>query len=118
MWEPSYDGLLTTDLCVSCAAAVWPYNGKRYTQMFPPLPQQPQQQSPHMPPPVPPQQQQQQQQQQQMPPPPAYEENPEAAAAAAAAAARGGFIYYPPYPYPPQVGFVSPCVVVLLGSYL
>ncbi|KAF7799771.1 hypothetical protein EIP86_011013 [Pleurotus ostreatoroseus] len=70
-------------------SAIWPYSGKRYMQMFPPLPAQPQQQSPHMPPPVQPQ----------MPPPPAYEE---AQDPAAQAAARGGFIYYPPYPYPAQ----------------
>ena len=76
---------------------MWPYSGKRYIQMFPPLPnQQPQQQSPHMPPPVP----------QQMPPPPAYEENPEAAQQAR-------FIYYPPYPYPAQVGFVGTAVSVV-----
>ncbi|KAL4062126.1 hypothetical protein J3A83DRAFT_4195692 [Scleroderma citrinum] len=34
--------------------ALWPYNGKRYTHMFPPLPHQAPQQPTHMAPPVPP----------------------------------------------------------------
>ncbi|KAF8656196.1 hypothetical protein AX16_002633 [Volvariella volvacea WC 439] len=65
-------------------SAIWPFTGKRHTQMHP-LPQhQPQQHSPHMGPPVPPA----------MPPPP-YEEDP---------AARPGYVYaYPPYAYPSQM---------------
>ncbi|EIM91286.1 uncharacterized protein STEHIDRAFT_48397 [Stereum hirsutum FP-91666 SS1] len=93
----------------TAVAALWPYQGKRYMQLFPPISappqqqQQQQQQPPHQPPqpqqsphmgmamapmippgPPPPQ----------LPPPPPYEEeNP-----AQAAAARGGYVYaYPPY---------------------
>ncbi|PSS19953.1 hypothetical protein PHLCEN_2v3126 [Hermanssonia centrifuga] len=74
----------------SQVAAIWPYSGKRYMQMFPPLPVQPQQQSPHMAAPVPPQ----------VMPPQTYEEVSDPAAQAAA---RGGFVYaYPPYGYPGQ----------------
>ncbi|KZT73682.1 hypothetical protein DAEQUDRAFT_721755 [Daedalea quercina L-15889] len=65
----------------------WPYSGKRYMQMFPPLPQ-PQQQSPPMAHPPPPS----------MQPPPSYEPPEDAAAQAAAR----GYVYaYPPY-YPGQ----------------
>jgi len=72
-------------LCSSFTAAIWPYSGKRYIQLFPPPPHNPPQQSPHMAPPGPPP----------MPPPP-YEEDQ--------AAARG-YVYAPyPYPYPGQVG--------------
>ncbi|KIM84875.1 hypothetical protein PILCRDRAFT_779165 [Piloderma croceum F 1598] len=64
-------------------AAIWPYSGKRYIQLFPPPPHNPPQQSPHMAPPGPPP----------MPPPP-YEEDQ--------AAARG-YVYAPyPYAYPGQ----------------
>ncbi|KAI0787704.1 hypothetical protein C8Q74DRAFT_1366536 [Fomes fomentarius] len=68
-------------------APTWPYNGKRYMQMFPPIQVQPQQQSPPMAPPGPP-----------PPMPPAtYEEDPNAAAAR-------GYVYaYPPYGYPGQM---------------
>ncbi|EGN99245.1 hypothetical protein SERLA73DRAFT_160712 [Serpula lacrymans var. lacrymans S7.3] len=38
----------------SAVAAMWPYNGKRYSNMFPPLQHQAQQQPTHMPPPGPP----------------------------------------------------------------
>ncbi|KAJ7364010.1 hypothetical protein DFH08DRAFT_838071 [Mycena albidolilacea] len=80
----------------SQVSAMWPYNGKRYTLMFPQQPQQhPQQHSPHMQPPGP------------MPmPPPSYEED------SAAQAAQRGYVYaYPPYAYPPQMmppGMVPP----------
>ncbi|KDQ59277.1 hypothetical protein JAAARDRAFT_154623 [Jaapia argillacea MUCL 33604] len=69
----------------SAVSAIWPYNGKRYLQMFPPIQPPPQQQSPHMPPPGPPPL-----------PPPTYEEDP------AAQAARGYVYAYPPYGYPGQ----------------
>lgn len=76
-------------ICRVCAAPMWPYQGKRYMQMFPPLQVQPQQQSPHMAPPPPPPM-----------PPPSYEED-----SAAQAAARG-YVYAPyPYGYPGQVSF-------------
>ncbi|KAI0342847.1 hypothetical protein BDW22DRAFT_1329878 [Trametopsis cervina] len=72
--------------------ANWPYNGKRYMQLFPSPPAQPQQHSPHLPPPGPP-----------APvPPQQYEENSEAAAQAAQAAARSYVYAYPPYGYPGQ----------------
>jgi hypothetical protein len=66
----------------SGVAALWPYSGKRYMQMFP-APQHPPQ-PPHMvaPPPT-------------MPPPPPYEEDPNQRAAT------GGYVYYAPY-YPGQ----------------
>ncbi|RDB26295.1 Uncharacterized protein C21B10.03c [Hypsizygus marmoreus] len=67
-------------------SAVWPYNGKRYSLMFPPPQHQPQHQQPHMPPPGPPPM-----------PPPSYEED-----SAAQAAARGYVYAYPPYGYPGQ----------------
>ncbi|KIP05849.1 hypothetical protein PHLGIDRAFT_30736 [Phlebiopsis gigantea 11061_1 CR5-6] len=75
-------------------APQWPYNGKRYTTMFPPLPAPPQpQQSPHMPHPGPPPAM----------PPQTFEENSDPAAQAAQAAARTGYVYaYPPYGYPGQ----------------
>ena len=73
-------------------APTWPYNGKRYMQMFPPIPPQPQQPSPPMVTPGPP-----------PPMPPPFEEDP-----AAQAAARGYVYAYPPYGYPGQV-----CVVAL-----
>ncbi|KAG6820949.1 hypothetical protein H0H93_009185 [Arthromyces matolae] len=67
---------------------MWPYTGKRYSQMFPPLqhpPHQPPQ--PHnMPAPGPPPL-----------PPPSYEED-----SAAQAAARGYVYAFPPYAYPQQ----------------
>ena len=64
----------------------WPYNGKRYMQMFP-TPQVPPQASPHMTPHHPP------------PPPPSYDED-----AAAQAAATRGYVYaYAPYAYGAQV---------------
>ncbi|KAL0955014.1 hypothetical protein HGRIS_003935 [Hohenbuehelia grisea] len=72
----------------STIAAIWPYNGKRYMQMFHPPPHPPQQQSPHMAPPGPPPM-----------PPPSYEED----SAAQAAAARQYVYAYPPYGYPAQV---------------
>lgn len=64
-------------------ASTWPYNGKRYSQMFP-APQHPPQShpAPQGPPVL---------------PPPSYEED-----SAAQAAARGGYVYYPPYGYPGQ----------------
>ncbi|OCH94368.1 hypothetical protein OBBRIDRAFT_722811 [Obba rivulosa] len=71
----------------SAVSATWPYHGKRYMQMFPPLPVPAQPQSPHIPPPVPPTVQSQ-----------SYEEDP-----AAQAAARGYVYAYQPYPYPGQV---------------
>ncbi|KAJ7274423.1 hypothetical protein B0H12DRAFT_1228157 [Mycena haematopus] len=80
----------------SQVSAMWPYNGKRYTLMFPQQTQQhPQQPSPHMQPPGP------------VPmPPPSYEED------SAAQAAQRGYVYaYPPYAYPPQMmppGMVPP----------
>ncbi|KAG6873940.1 hypothetical protein C0995_008979 [Termitomyces sp. Mi166 len=73
----------------STVAAIWPYTGKRYSQMFPPPPQHPPHQPPphNMPAPGP-----------QQLPPPSYEED-----SAAQAAARGGYVYaYPPYAYPGQ----------------
>ncbi|KAI0039657.1 hypothetical protein FA95DRAFT_1684189 [Auriscalpium vulgare] len=70
----------------SAVNAIWPYQGKRYMQMFPPVAMQPQQQSPHMAPPGPP-----------PIPPPSYEED-----SAAQAAARGYVYAYPPYGYPGQ----------------
>ncbi|KAF7374915.1 LsmAD domain-containing protein [Mycena sanguinolenta] len=80
----------------SQVSAMWPYNGKRYTLMFPQPPHQhPQPHSPHMQPPGP------------VPvPAPSYEEDP------AAQAAQRGYVYaYPPYAYPPQMmppGMVPP----------
>ncbi|KAI0635916.1 hypothetical protein C8Q77DRAFT_1155659 [Trametes polyzona] len=71
----------------SQVAPTWPFTGKRYMQMFPPIQQQPPQQSPPMAPPGPPQQM----------PPVSYDEDP-----AAQAAARG-YLYYPPYAYPGQM---------------
>jgi hypothetical protein len=67
----------------SAVNANWPYQGKRYIQLFPPVQQPPPQQSPHMVPPGPPP----------MPPPP-YEEDP---------SIPRGYVYtYPPYGYPGQ----------------
>ncbi|KAF9003941.1 hypothetical protein BDQ17DRAFT_1241822 [Cyathus striatus] len=67
-------------------APQWPYNGKRYNQMFPPQTHQHPHPT-HMGPPVPPPM-----------PPPSYEED-----SAAQAAARGTYVYaYPPYGYPGQ----------------
>ncbi|KAH9949939.1 hypothetical protein B0H21DRAFT_725331 [Amylocystis lapponica] len=63
-------------------SASWPFNGKRYMQMFPPPPAPPQQQSPHMAPPGPPPPM----------PPQSYEDD-----AAAQAAARGYVYAYPTY---------------------
>ena len=90
-----------TDFClrlcsrlVMCAAPTWPFNGKRYMQMFPPIQNQPQQQSPPMAPPGPP------------PPmqaPTSYEED------TAQQAARGYVYAYPPYPYPGQVCLCCRC---------
>ncbi|KAI0359877.1 hypothetical protein OH77DRAFT_1394656 [Trametes cingulata] len=74
-------------------APTWPFSGKRYMQMFPPIQQQPQQQSPPMAPPGPPPPM----------PPQTYEEDP-----AAQAAARGYVYAYPPYGYPGQVCMVQP----------
>jgi hypothetical protein len=71
-------------------AAIWPYNGKRYMQMFPPLQHPPAQHGAHMQPPVPTPM-----------PPPSYEED--SAAQAAAQQQHRGYVYYPPYGYPPQV---------------
>ncbi|KAJ3734319.1 hypothetical protein DFJ43DRAFT_1064682 [Lentinula guzmanii] len=67
----------------STVSATWPYNGKRYMQLFP-APHPPQ--TPHMvaPPPT-------------MPPPPPYEEDPNQRAAAT-----GGYVYYAPTYYPGQ----------------
>ncbi|KAI0078797.1 hypothetical protein K474DRAFT_1706190 [Panus rudis PR-1116 ss-1] len=80
----------------SQVAPTWPYNGKRYMLLFPPLPappQQPQQpQSPQMAPPGPPPPM----------PPSTYEEDPAAAAQAQAQAPRGYVYAYPPYGYPGQ----------------
>lgn len=70
----------------SQVSALWPYTGKRYTQMFPPPQHQPQQHPSHMAPPGPP-----------PIPPPSYEED-----SAAQAAARGYVYAYPPYGYPSQ----------------
>ncbi|KAG9225037.1 hypothetical protein CCMSSC00406_0001812 [Pleurotus cornucopiae] len=78
-------------------AALWPYNGKRYMQMFPPPQHPPQQHSPHMGPPGPPPM-----------PPPTYEED-SAAQAAARNQQQQQYIYYPPYGYPPMMpGMVPP----------
>ncbi|OJT11474.1 hypothetical protein TRAPUB_12026 [Trametes pubescens] len=74
-------------------APTWPFSGKRYMQMFPPIQQQPQQQSPPMAQPGPPPQM----------PPTTYEEDP-----AAQAAARGYVYAYPPYGYPGQMQMVQP----------
>ncbi|EPQ54097.1 hypothetical protein GLOTRDRAFT_111543 [Gloeophyllum trabeum ATCC 11539] len=71
----------------SAVNALWPYNGKRYMLMFPPVTVPPQQQSPHIPPPGPPPM-----------PPQSYEEDP-----TQAPQAPRGFVYaYPPYGYPGQ----------------
>lgn len=71
----------------------WPYSGKRYMTLFPPLQTPPQQQSPHMAPPGPPPQM----------PPQNFEDPSDPAAQAAQAAARGGYVYaYAPYGYPGQ----------------
>ncbi|GJE88624.1 PAB1-binding protein-like protein [Phanerochaete sordida] len=74
-------------------APQWPYNGKRYITMFPPLPTPPQQQSPHLAHPGPPAP---------MPPPTFEEQSSDPAAQAAQAAARGYVYAYPPYGYPGQ----------------
>ncbi|KAI0250212.1 hypothetical protein BJV78DRAFT_1283349 [Lactifluus subvellereus] len=67
----------------SAVNAIWPYQGKRYTQMFPPVQPPPPQQSPHIVPPGPPP----------IPPPP-YEEDQ---------SIPRGYVYaYPPYGYPGQ----------------
>ncbi|KAI9461642.1 hypothetical protein BJY52DRAFT_1117025 [Lactarius psammicola] len=67
----------------SAVNAIWPYQGKRYMQMFPPVQAPPPQQSPHMVPPGPPP----------IPPPP-YEEDQ---------SIPRGYVYaYPPYAYPGQ----------------
>ncbi|KAF9479600.1 hypothetical protein BDN70DRAFT_932406 [Pholiota conissans] len=76
----------------SQVSAVWPYNGKRYSQMFPPLQHPPAphggQMMPPMPPPI---------------PPPSYEEDSAAQAAAQQQQQHRGYVYaYPPYAYPPQ----------------
>lgn len=68
----------------SQVSAIWPYNGKRYMQMFPPL-QHPPQHPSHMVPPIPPPM-----------PPPSYEED------SAAQAAQRGYVYAYPYAYPGQ----------------
>ncbi|KAG6908560.1 hypothetical protein DXG01_004193 [Tephrocybe rancida] len=66
----------------------WPYNGRRYSQMFPSPQHPPHRQQPHnMPAPGPPRV-----------PPPSYEED-----LAAQAAARGHYYAYPPYVYPEQI---------------
>ncbi|KAI8980172.1 hypothetical protein BD414DRAFT_516611 [Trametes punicea] len=93
----------------SQVAPTWPYSGKRYMQMFPPIQQQPQQQSPPMAPPGPPPP---------MPPAP-YEEDPAAQAARGymvqpmmpgmAPPPPGAYIPGPymqpmPYPMPPPNG--------------
>lgn len=70
----------------STVLATWPYNGKRYSQMFPAPQHAPQPHPSHAPPQGPP-----------PIPPPSYEED-----SAAQAAARGGYVYYPPYGYPGQ----------------
>jgi hypothetical protein len=94
----------------SAVGAMWPYNGKRYAHMFPPVPMPPQPAPPGAGPP-PPQQGPPQPQAsplmgphpppQMVPQPPQpgpYEEDP---AAQAARAAAGTFVYaYPPYGYP------------------
>ncbi|TFY60445.1 hypothetical protein EVJ58_g5137 [Rhodofomes roseus] len=69
--------------------ATWPYSGKRYMHMFPPLPQ-PQQQSPPMAHPPPPS----------MQPPPPYEPPEDAAAQAATR----GYVYAYPQYYHGQYG--------------
>jgi PAB1-binding protein PBP1 len=67
----------------SAVNVIWPYQGKRYMQMFPPVQAPQQQQSPHMVPPGPPP----------IPPPP-YEEDQ---------SIPRGYVYaYPPYAYPGQ----------------
>ncbi|OSD06559.1 hypothetical protein PYCCODRAFT_946515 [Trametes coccinea BRFM310] len=97
----------------SQVAPTWPYSGKRYMQMFPPIQQQQQQpqqqqQSPPMAPPGPPPP---------MPPAP-YEEDP------AAQAARGYVYAYPPYAYPGQVmqpmmaGMAPPPPGYMPGPYM
>ncbi|TFK94107.1 hypothetical protein K466DRAFT_477254, partial [Polyporus arcularius HHB13444] len=89
-------------------APTWPYNGKRYMQMFPPIQVQPQQQSPPMAPPGPPPQM----------PPTTYEEDP------AAQAARGYVYAYPPYGYPGQMmqhmmpGMAPPPPGYMPGPYM
>lgn len=74
-------------------APQWPYSGKRYLTMFPPLPTPPQQQSPHLAHPGPPAPMQQ----------PTFEDQSSDPAAQAAQAAARGYVYaYPPYGYPGQ----------------
>ncbi|KDR76155.1 hypothetical protein GALMADRAFT_139891 [Galerina marginata CBS 339.88] len=75
----------------SQVAALWPYSGKRYIQMFPQPQHAPAQHAAHMVPPVPPPM-----------PPPSYEEVDSAAAQQAAQQHRGYVYAYPPYGYPPQ----------------
>ncbi|KAN0139031.1 hypothetical protein V8E53_003419 [Lactarius tabidus] len=73
----------------SAVNAIWPYQGKRYMQMFPPVQAPPPQQSPHMGPPGPPP----------IPPPP-YEEDQ---------SIPRGYVYaYPPYGYPGQPMMAPP----------
>ncbi|KAH9945455.1 uncharacterized protein BXZ73DRAFT_96444 [Epithele typhae] len=73
-------------------APSWPFNGKRYMHVFPPMQAQPQQQSPPMAPPGPP-----------GPPPPMPQEQYQQEDPAAQAA-RAGYVYaYPPYAYPGQM---------------
>ncbi|TFK47795.1 hypothetical protein OE88DRAFT_1738323 [Heliocybe sulcata] len=70
----------------SAVNALWPYNGKPYKLMFPPVTVPTQQQSPHIPPPPGPPQM----------PPQSYEEESQQQAPRA-------FVYaYPPYGYPGQ----------------
>jgi len=88
---------------VHMLAALWPYSGKRYMQMFPQPQHPPAQHGPHMPPPVPAPM-----------PPPTYDED--SGPPAAAQQPHRGYMYYPPYGYPPQV---SSCVIFHLhdGPY-
>ena len=83
-------------------AAIWPYNGKRYMQMFPPPQHPPAQHGAHMQPPVPTPM-----------PPPSYEED---SAAQAAQQQHRGYVYYPPYGYPPQVRDL--CVIIYIWCSL
>ncbi|KAF8149936.1 hypothetical protein B0H34DRAFT_731793 [Crassisporium funariophilum] len=93
----------------SQVAALWPYSGKRYMQMFPPPQHQPTQHPTHMAPPVPPPMTM---------PPPSYEED-----TAAQAAAQRGYVYtYPPYGYPqhmmPGMGPPGPPGAYMPGPYM
>ncbi|KAG6842298.1 hypothetical protein C0991_010586 [Blastosporella zonata] len=87
----------------SSITALWPYNGKRYAQMFPPPQHPPHQHQPHtMPTPGPPPL-----------PPPSYEED-----SAAQAAARTYVFAYPHFGYPGQPMMPGMAPPGLPGGYM